>query len=133
MIGNAYLKLKLFKRKIPLKALYSYKGTRKVKDFQKDLIKKFRSLFNLIVLINTKELSNSFHDHTSFKWHYILSQKSFDVYIFSVYYTLIHFCLPLNPAIHRMGNTPKILCPRCRDQDESQPTQALQSYYRLDQ
>ena len=39
MIGNTYLKLKLLKRKIPLKALSgSYipiKGTRKVKDFQK--------------------------------------------------------------------------------------------------
>ena len=84
MIGNAYLKLKLFKRKIPLKALYSYKDTRKVKDFQKDLIKKFRSLFNLIVLINTKDLSNSFHDHTSFKGTIFSVKKSFDAYIFSV-------------------------------------------------
>ena len=35
MIGNTYLKLKLLKRKILFKALYPYKGTRKVKDFQK--------------------------------------------------------------------------------------------------
>ena len=34
MIGNTFLELKLLKRKIPFKALYGYKGTRKVKDFQ---------------------------------------------------------------------------------------------------
>ena len=40
------LKLKLFKRKIPLKALYPYKRTRKVEAFQKSLMKKFTSTFN---------------------------------------------------------------------------------------
>ena len=37
MIGNTYLKLKLFKWKIPFKAIYClpYKGLRKVKHFQK--------------------------------------------------------------------------------------------------
>ena len=35
MIGSTYLKLDLLKRKIAFKALYPYKGTRKVKDFQK--------------------------------------------------------------------------------------------------
>ena len=35
MIGNTYLKLKFLKRKIPFKALYPYKGTSQVKDFQK--------------------------------------------------------------------------------------------------
>ena len=41
MIGNTYLKPKLLKKKkkkkkkIPFKPLYPYKGTRKVKDFQK--------------------------------------------------------------------------------------------------
>ena len=34
-----------------------------------------------------------------------------DSHIFSVWYKLIQFSLPLNPAIHRMGNTAKILCP----------------------
>ena len=33
--GNTYLNRKRRKRKIPFKALYPYKGTRKVKDFQK--------------------------------------------------------------------------------------------------
>ena len=36
-------------------------------------------------------------------------------------YKLIHFSLPLNPAIHRMGNIPTILCPRWKKQKESQP------------
>ena len=32
-----------------------------------------------------------------------------------------NFSLPLQPAIHRMGNTLNILCPRCNEQKESQP------------
>ena len=35
MIGYAYLKLKLLKRKIPFKALYSYNSTGTAKDFPK--------------------------------------------------------------------------------------------------
>ena len=42
--------------------------------------------------------------------HHILSEESFDGYIFSVWYKLINFSLPLNPAIHRTGNATKILC-----------------------
>ena len=64
---NTYLKLKLLKRKIPFKVLYPCKGTKKVKDLQKSLIKKFTSPFDLIVLNNTKNLSNSFHGQTSLK------------------------------------------------------------------
>ena len=41
--------------------------------------------------------------------------------IFSILYKLIHFFLHLNPAIHRMGNAPNILCPRCKEQKDSQP------------
>ena len=44
-----------------------------------------------------------------------------DIYIYSIWYKLIHFSLLLNPAIQRMGNTPNILHPRCREQDESHP------------
>ena len=44
-----------------------------------------------------------------------------DRYIFPILYKLIHFSLPLNPAIDRMGNTPNILCPRCKEQKESLP------------
>ena len=32
-----------------------------------------------------------------------------DSYVFSILYKLINFSLPLNPAIHRMGNAPNIL------------------------
>ena len=67
MIGNTYLKLKFLKRKIPFKALCPYKGTSKVKDSKNSLIGKFASPFNLIVLNNTKNLSNSFHGQTSLK------------------------------------------------------------------
>ena len=44
-----------------------------------------------------------------------------DSYIFSILYKLIHFSLPLNTAIHQMGNTPNILCPRCKEQKEPPP------------
>ena len=42
--------------------------------------------------------------------------------------------LPLNPAIYRIGNTPNILCPRCKEQDESfLLLQVVQNYSRLHQ
>ena len=44
-----------------------------------------------------------------------------DTYIFSILYKFIHFSLPLNHTTQRMGNTPNILCPRCKEQKESQP------------
>ena len=61
-----HLKLKLLKRKISFKALYPYKGTRKAKDFQRlpktsNLIIKFTPPFNLLVLNDSKNLSNLFH------------------------------------------------------------------------
>ena len=45
---------------------YSNKGTRKVKNFQNFLIKKFSSLLNLTVL-NTTKIWNLFHGQTSLK------------------------------------------------------------------
>ena len=45
---------------------YSNQNTRKVKNFQNVLIKKFSFLLNLIVL-NTTKISNSFHGQTSLK------------------------------------------------------------------
>ena len=61
-----------------------------------------------------------------------------DSYIFSILYNIINFSLPLNPAIHRMGNTPNILCPRCKEQKESQPlfhilflSKAIAFYFKL--
>ena len=48
-------------------------------------------------------------------------KKCSDGYIFSIWYKLIHLPLPLNPAIHRMGNSPFTLCPRCKESDETHP------------
>ena len=134
MIGNTYLKLKLLKRKITFKALYQYKSTRKVEDFQK--------LSNKEIYFTLQSNSTKWYKKP-FKFiscpnflegHHILSQESFDWYICSAWYTLIHFSLPLNPAIHRMGNAPKILW---RTRRVSTPfyifLQALQNYSRLHQ
>ena len=41
-------------------------------------------------------------------------------YVFSIWYKLIYFSLPLNPAIDRMGNAPNIMCPRCKEQEKSE-------------
>ena len=46
-----------------------------------------------------------------YEGHHILRPESFDGYTFSVWHKLIQFSIPLNPAIHRMGNAAKILCP----------------------
>ena len=51
-------------------------------------------------------------------------KKCTDSYIIlSLYYIikLIHFSLPLNPALHRMGNNPNSLCRRCKEREESHP------------
>ena len=75
MIGNTYLQLELLKRKIFFKA-------RKVKNSKNSQIKKFTSSFNLIVLNNTKSLSNFISWSNFLEGHYILSQESFDGYIY---------------------------------------------------
>ena len=103
MIGNTYLKLVLLKRKIPFKAPYPYKGTRKVEDFQKLSYKEI--YFTLQSnSTKTKNFSNSIHDQTFLKdiIFSVKSEESFDGYIYSVWYTLIHFSLPLNPAIPKL-------------------------------
>ena len=51
------------------------------------------------------------------------------IYIYFIWYKLIHFSLLLNPAIQRMGNTPKILHPRHMEQVESHPHFIF--YYKL--
>ena len=56
------------------------------------------------------------------KWVKIFTdwfKKCTDGYIFSLWYKLIHFSLPLTPALHRMGNNPNSLCPRCKEREES--------------
>ena len=113
IIGNTQLKLKLFKRKISFKALYPYKGTRKVMGFQKLSNKEiyFTLQSNIIVKINTTNLSDSFHGQTSLK-NTIFSVKKtlMDMYFLSSI-NLFNFSFLLNPVIHRMGNAAKILCP----------------------
>ena len=46
-------------------------------------------------------------------------KKCADGYIFSISYKLIHFSLPLNHKLHKMGNNPNSLFPRCKEQEES--------------
>ena len=108
MIGNTYLKLQLLKRNILFNALYPYKCTRKVKDFQK---------------LSNKEIYFNFQSNSTNKpfrfisWpnflegHHFLNQENIDGYIISVWHKLVHFSLPLNLATHRMGKAAKILCP----------------------
>ena len=72
-----------------------------------------------------------------FEGHHILTQESFDEYILSVWYKLIQFSLPLNPAIHRIGNAAKILCPSSDVENKKSLNpifillQALQNYFSL--
>ena len=51
----------------------------------------------------------------------LLRNDLIDSCVFSSLYKLIHFSLPLDPATHRMGNAPNILCPRFKEQTDSQP------------
>ena len=75
-------------------------------------------------MLNTTNLSNSFHGQTSLRdtitFLICLRKALMDSYIFSIWYKLIHFSLPLNRAIHRMGNVANNLCLRCKEQEESQ-------------
>ena len=111
MTKNIYLKLKLFKRKISFQALYPYKGTRKVKDLQK--------LSNKEIYF-TLQPNSTIQYNIPFKFipwpnflegHHILSQESFDGYVFSAWYKLIHFFLPLNPAMHRIATQQRFCVP----------------------
>ena len=105
---------------------YKIKVTTKAKD---SLIKKFTSVFNLIV-INT---TNKFISWPKvLEKHHILipdilgktlvRNALMESQIFSIWYKLIYFYLPLNSAICRMENAPNILCSKCKEQEESQPS-----------
>ena len=112
--------IKLYKNKMDTKVIKSYQSS----------LERSTSPCNLIVLNSTK-LSKSFHGQTT------LSNIIFSVLISAVKLLLIglrmlwwiaiyflfciNFSLPLHPAIHRMGNASNILCPRCKEQKESQP------------
>ena len=116
---------------------YIPKGTRKVKDFQK---LSNREIYYTLQSNSIKWYNKPFKfiSWPNFlKGHHILSQESFNGYIFSVWYKLIHFSLRLNPAIHRMRNAAKILCPSPDVEIWRVSTpfyillQALQNYSRL--
>ena len=50
----------------------------------------------------------------------VLSIALMDSYIFPILHKLIYFSLPLKLVINRMDNTPNSLCPRCKEQKESE-------------
>ena len=112
---------------------YNYKVTRKVKDFQKFSNKeiyftlqsygttKYNKPFKFISWPNFLERHHILSPDICAKAFTDWFKKCAGGYIFSIWYKLIHFSLPLNLAIQRMDNAPKILCPRCKDQEESQP------------
>ena len=118
MTVNNYLKLP--KRKILFKALCSYKSTRKVEDVQELSNKEFYFALQYNSTKWCKKLFKFISGTNFLEGHHIFNQERFDGYICSAWYTTIHFSLPLNLAAHRMGNAPKILCPRCREQKPSQ-------------
>ena len=51
----------------------------------------------------------------------LFSRLNIYIYIYSIWYKLVHFSLLLNPAIQTMGNTLNILHPGRMEQDESHP------------
>ena len=94
------------------------KSTRKVKDFQKLSNKEinftlqsnsteYNKSFKFISWSNFLELHHIFSSQILDKTFTDWFKKCSDKYIFS------------NLAIHRMGNAPNILCPRCKEQEES--------------
>ena len=106
---------------------YNTKVARKVKDFQK-LSNKEIYFTHQSNSTKYKTLSNSFQGQTSLR-NTILSFLISGVkllliglrhaligsFIFSIFYKLIHFSLPLNPAKHRMGNAPNISVPHVKN------------------
>ena len=110
------------------------KVTRKIKNFQKISNKeiylslqfnsaKYNKPFKFISWLNIVEghhiLSPGVLDKTFS--HYLEMLWWIASYIFSIWYKLIYFSVPSNPAIHRMDNAPNIVCPRCKEQEETEP------------
>ena len=112
---------------------YYNKVTRKVKDFQKlsykeiyftiqSNITKYNKPFKFI-LSQTSLRNTKFSVLISGVKLLLIGLRNvlMGKYINSFLYKLIYFLLPLNPAIHRMGNTLNVLCPRCKEQKNSHP------------
>ena len=99
---------------------YNNKSSKKVKDFQKlsnktiyltrqSISTKYNKPFKFILLPKFLEGLHILSPEIWSKTFTDLFEKCSDEYIFS------------NPAIHRMGNPPNILCPKCKEQEESHP------------
>ena len=111
---------------------FNYKGFKKIKNFQKLSNKEIYFTLqnnneNLHRPFKFISWTNHIDRHPVFKpkdWDKMFTnwfKKCSDGCIFSILYKLLHFSLPLCPAIQQMGNTPTILCPRCRENEESHP------------
>ena len=111
---------------------FNCKGIKKIKNLQKISNKEiYFTLQNRNENLNRPFKCVSWTNHidgnialTPGDWSKIFTnwaKKCSDGYIFSIWYKLIHFSLPLSPALHRMGNTPNALCPRCNESEESHP------------
>ena len=131
MIGSNYVELKLLKKSL-LKKFSIFTTTIKTlgkqKTFENFLIKKFiyfnlhynstkhNKLFKFALWSNCPE-----GHHVLESWVKILLSglKNYlmDIYFISGTNFPFHFSLCLNPAIHRMGNAPNILCPWCKKQE----------------
>lgn len=121
MIGSTYLELKFPKN--PFERL-------KVKSIWKISNKEIiYSPFNLIIL-DTTNYSNSLHGQTFLKdtifsvlrtglKHLIgLRNVLMDIYFLSMNFLII-FSLYLNPAMHRIGNSPSISSLRCKEKEST--------------
>ena len=131
--GKHLLRTKTSQKSLLKIFCYNNKVTRKVKNFQifsnkaiyftlQSNSAKYNNPFKLISWPNFIEeqhiVSPGIQGKTFTNWF----KKYADGQLYIFYLDkLIQFSLPLKPAIHRMGNTLNILCPRCKEQKESQP------------
>ena len=100
----------------------------------KKSVKEIYFALQYLIALNTKIFLNSFHDQIFLRntvFSVLISgvkilliglrNAVIDSYIFSTLYKRFYFSLPLNPAIHRMGITPYILWPICKEQKSFKP------------
>ena len=99
---------------------FNYKGNKKIKNLQKISNKEiYFTLQNNNENLNRPFKFVTWTNHIDGNaalapgdWGKIFTtwaKKCSDGYIFSIWYKLIHFSLPLSPALYRMGNTPSAL------------------------
>ena len=101
---------------------YNNKDTKKVKVFQKFskeeiFTANFSNLYFMVKLNGWEETIFSVLILAENLFLIGLSNAMMVAFFLSGINLSIFF--PLNPAIYRIGNAPNILCPRCKEQDES--------------